>query len=361
MVLKVSLGVADLAATRFAVSPLGETIKALQLLARPDPPAVNRPWLDWAGEELRRRPLRLPNAWPLVVTGLPHYPEFLLPAPQGRWPAFADELAQLASTSRRAVRVSLRNVFGEGPWPDSARELFERPEFGQITAELTQAHDRLVAPHWERIRSVLDADIAYRTGLVASGGARAFFRDIQPDLQWSAGTLTVADRDTGTSEVWVELGPDGLVVMPGVFVWPHVSIGRATSTQTTLQYPARGAATVWHAIEDRAASGTAAEHLLGVIRARLLATLRSPATTTALARQLGVTPSAVSQHLAFLHRGGLIERQRSGRAVLYQISELGTALLGTPARAGPALGPPTGATVPCGRLARRRQARRPGP
>jgi DNA-binding transcriptional ArsR family regulator len=329
VVLKVSLGVADLAATRFAVSPLGETIKALQLLARPDPPAVNRPWLDLAIQELRRRPLRLPKAWPLVVTGLPYYPEFLMPAPRGRWPVFADELAELASTPHRAVRVSLRNVFGDGRWPDSARELFERPEFGQITAELAEAHDRLVAPHWERIRSVLDADIAYRTSLIASGGARALFGDMHPGLRWSAGTLTISDRDTGTSEVWVELGPDGLVVMPCVFVWPHVSTGRATSTQTTLQYPARGAATVWHAIEDTAASGTAAEHLLGTVRARLLGTLRSPATTTALARQLGVTPSAVSQHLTFLRRGALIDRQRSGRAVLYQTSELGLALLST--------------------------------
>jgi DNA-binding transcriptional ArsR family regulator len=331
VVLKLSIGVADLAATRFAVSPLCETIKALQLLARPDPPAVNRPWLDWARQELRREPLRLPSLWPLVVTGRPNYPEFLMPAPQGRWPAFADELAQLASTSHQAVRVSLRNVFGDGPWPDSARLLFERPEFGQITAEFTRAYDRLIAPHWERIRSVLEADIAYRTGLLARGGARALFGDMHQDVHWSAGTLTLADRDTGTSEVWVQLGPDGLVVMPCVSSWPIVSVSMATSTQTTLIYPARGAATVWHALEDEGASGTAAEHLLGVMRARLLSTLRSPATTTALARQLGVTPSAVSQHLAFLHRGGLIDRQRSGRAVLYQTSELGSAMLSTPA------------------------------
>jgi DNA-binding transcriptional ArsR family regulator len=330
MVLKVSLDVADLAATRFAVSPLCETIKALQLLARPAPPAVNRPWLDWARDQLRRRPLRLPSLWPLVVTGLPFYPEFLIPAPQSRWPAFADELAQLAATSAQSVRVSLCNVFGDGHWPESARALFENPTFDQITAELAECHDRLVAPHWDRIRPVLDADIAYRTGLVASGGARALFGDMHADLHWSAGTLTLTDPDTGNSEVWVQLGPEGLVMIPGVLNWPIVSVSRATSTQTTLIYPARGAATVWHAIEDQAASGTAAEHLLGSMRARLLSTLRSPATTTALARQLGVTPSAVSQHLSFLHRGGLIERERVGRAVLYQTSELGMVLLSTP-------------------------------
>ncbi len=40
MALVISLDVAELAATRFATSPLGETIRALHLLAKPDPPAV---------------------------------------------------------------------------------------------------------------------------------------------------------------------------------------------------------------------------------------------------------------------------------------------------------------------------------
>jgi DNA-binding transcriptional ArsR family regulator len=97
-------------------------------------------------------------------------------------------------------------------------------------------------------------------------------------------------------------------------------------------YPARGAATVWQADGfSGPGSGPAAlgavEALLGAPRARLLGALRSPATTSALARRFGVTPSAVSQHLAVLHRGGLIDRQRSGRTVLYQASELGISLL----------------------------------
>jgi hypothetical protein len=205
--LVISLDVADLAATRFAASPLAETIKALQLLARPDPSAVNRPWVNWARRRLRPRPLRVPSVWPLVVTGLPTYPEFLMPAPSSRWPAFPDELARLAATPTRAVRASLRRVFGDGPWPDSASELLQRPTFDQIIAELTECHDRLVAPHWERIRSVLDADIAYRAGVLASGGASALFADMHPDRRWSAGTLTLADVDTAQSVVPVQLGP----------------------------------------------------------------------------------------------------------------------------------------------------------
>jgi DNA-binding transcriptional ArsR family regulator len=128
-----------------------------------------------------------------------------------------------------------------------------------------------------------------------------------------------------------------VVIMPSVFGWPDVSVRKQTSTQTTLHYPARGAATVWYAGDgaggaapDPGAAATA--ELLGTVRARLLSALRSPATTTALARGFGVTPGAVSQHLAVLHRAGLADRTRAGRTVLYEATDLGLALLDPPRR-----------------------------
>ena len=324
------LDVADLAATRFAISPLTETITAMLLLARPNPSVVNQPWIGWARAQLERRPLRMPRAWPLIVNGLPSYPEFLVPAPAGRAPGLDTELARMRATPAEAVRASLRRVFGDHPWPDTATELFERPREGlaEIATELSEGHERLIMPHWERIRPVLEADIAYRAGLLTGGGARSLFSDLHPDVRWSEGTLTINDADERSSVFRVTLGPDGVVLVPTVLNWPQVSYSKATSTQTTVIYPARGTATVWEG--GVTAAGTAAEaveELLGAPRARLLVALRSPATTTALARRLGVTASAVSQHLAALHRGGLVDRQRSGRTVLYQTSELGLALL----------------------------------
>ncbi len=186
------LDVAGLAATRFVTSPLCETLRAVALLGRPDPPSVNRPWVRWARGELERRPLRLPRLWPLIVTDLPYWPEFLFPAPTGKSPGLEEELACLRTVPDEPVRASLRRIFGVDRWPDTA-----------------------------------------------------------------------------TVEV-----------------------------------------------------------LLGAPRARLLGALRSPATTSALARRFGVTPGAVSQHLAVQHRSGLVDRQRSGRMVLYQTSALGLALLG---------------------------------
>jgi DNA-binding transcriptional ArsR family regulator len=248
------------------------------------------------------------------VTHLPYWPEFLVPAPTGKSPEFEEELARMSATPDEPVRASLRRVFGGGQWPDTARDLFEQPResLAEIAAELADGHDRLIVPHWERIRSVLDADVAYHAGLLAGAGARSLFGDLHPDLRWSEGKLFMTDAEDGLDRQ-ITLGPDGLVLL----------------------YPARGVARVWDHLEalDPGSSGragdlAAVEALLGAPRARLLSALRSPATTSALAGRFGVTPGAVSQHLAVLYRGGLVDRQRSGRTVLYQASGLGLALLG---------------------------------
>lgn len=341
------LGVADLAATRFAISPLAETLRAVQLLGTPSPPAVNQPWVRWARAQLDRQPLRLPRLWPLIVFDGLYRPEFLFPAPTSKSAGLQAELAQVRATPEEVVRRSLRRVFSDAPWPASAIELAGRPResLEQIAAEIAECHGRLIAPHWERLRSVLDADIAYHAGLLAGGGARSLFSDLHPDFRWTGEALWLTDAEE-SMDTEITLGPDGLVLVPSVFIWPSWSVKRATSTQTTLSYQARGVAAVWEdaGLADfagfagpQSAGPGAAEAvaaLLGAPRARLLGALRSPATTSALARRFHVTPSAVSQHLAVLHRGGLVDRQRSGRTVLYQASELGLAVLTSGGGAG---------------------------
>lgn len=50
---------------------------------------------------------------------------------------------------------------------------------------------------------------------------------------------------------------------------------------------------------------------------------RGPLGVTAIAGELGVTPSAVSQHLRVLHHAGLVDRERKGYWVPYSIDEEG--------------------------------------
>jgi Family of unknown function (DUF5937) len=257
VLLVLEMDVADLAATRFAISPLCETLKAVRLLARSDPPALNRPWVRWARAQVGQRPLRLPRLWPLIATDLPYSPEFLMPAPPGKSPGFNEELARLCATPDATVRESLQRVFGDGRWPQSAQVLFERPResFAEIATELAECHGRLIVPHWERIRAVLEADISYHAGLLAGGGARSLFSDLHPGLSWSGGKLLLTDSETPQADQQVTLGPDGVVLMPSVLVWPEWQLKRRTSTQTTLVYPARGTATVWEAGLDGAGLG----------------------------------------------------------------------------------------------------------
>jgi hypothetical protein len=228
------------------------------------------------------------------------------------------------------VRRSLGRVFGPTDIPGAAQDLAQRPAAGlaQVAAELRLVYDRLVAPHWTRMRAVLDADVAYRARVLAEGGAERLFAGLHAHLHWADGVLTV-DQFKGTPydlDRRVALGPGGLVLLPTIFGWPYVSVKMSTSTQTTLRYPARGVGALWSAPLQPAPSQLA--RLIGPPRARLLAALRSPATTTDLARTLGVTPSAVSQHLTVLRNSGLVARERVGREVLYLATDQGLALLG---------------------------------
>ncbi|MFG2077179.1 ArsR/SmtB family transcription factor [Nonomuraea maritima] len=326
MALTVHLGVAELAATRFAVSPLSETVACLRQLGDRDRHAIHLPWLRWAQEILAEEPLHLSHTWPLIVSERLAWPEFLVPAPRGAGTSIEEDLEALQRTTAQQVRTSLRRVFGARP-PDAVARLAARPAAGlrAIAGELRAVHDRLIAPHWSRIRAVLDADVIHRAKRFAAGGAEQLFADLHPDLHWRDGRL-VLEGARWRSEIVVDRGPGGLVLMPVALGSPHVLIKKRTSTQTTVRYPARGAGALW-TMGTRAPSRSTVR-LLGRARAALLEALRSPATTTDLARALGVTPSAVSQHLGVLRASGLVTRERYGRNVLYMTTALGDSLCG---------------------------------
>ncbi|GAA5071941.1 winged helix-turn-helix domain-containing protein [Nocardia iowensis] len=107
----------------------------------------------------------------------------------------------------------------------------------------------------------------------------------------------------------------------------HVLI-KNTTTQTTVCYPARGVGALWAA--GTRAPADSLVRLLGRARAELLEALRSPATTTNLARAFVLTPSAVLQYLRVLRETGLLARERAVRNVLYMTTELGLRLCPSP-------------------------------
>jgi DNA-binding transcriptional ArsR family regulator len=169
---------------------------------------------------------------------------------------------------------------------------------------------------------LLEADIAVRAGALAAGGFESLFTDLHPDVTWAGEELVIHPRRTPSTIVNVR--GHGLVLCPSVFCWPRVAAATRPIASGTLRYPARGVATLWEAVEP---APEALANLIGRTRAAILAQLASPQTTSNLAANLGVTPGAVSQHLAVLRDAGLVATHREGRTTLHLRTNRANALV----------------------------------
>ncbi|MER6912341.1 winged helix-turn-helix domain-containing protein [Streptomyces sp. NPDC000594] len=322
----------DMAGTRFAVSPLGEVVASVRALGNSGGDGGSRHWADRVRPLLTAARLDLTPLTRLVgqdcfpgfpavpgapdapgvsgtpgtpgVSGAPGvsgFPDFPFPAPRTPRPSIAVELATL-----RAAR----------PGPDSAR-----------LAELIAAYwEVALAPFWPRMLALFEGDILDRAVRLAEGGARRLFDDFGPQITWESGRLRlVRCAAAGTG---VDGGGRGLLLVPSAFTGPGIcSHPGGTGGQPTLRYPPRGIGTLWGGAPEPCSDALAG--VLGRTRARLLAELVQPASTTDLARRIGVSAGGVSQHLTALRAAGLVSAHRTGRVVLYARTGVGEALVGT--------------------------------
>ncbi|MFG2619400.1 DUF5937 family protein [Streptomyces sp. NPDC048507] len=319
-------GPADLLRCRFGISPRWETQEAVRVLRRPDRQAYHLPWLrrvraDAAGLDLRPLWLLMPRRG--------HHPDLLSPPPLGPSATFEEELARVraAADDPRAAHEDLRRSLACTPGaldsPLGRRMLADPARAVAELADLTEAAWRaLVAPHWPRLRALLEADVLFHSRRLAAGGLEALFDGLHPGLRWSGGTATLTVERPSHHDR--ELGGQGLLLMPSAFVWPEVAGGYDPPWQPTLAYPARGIGALWTASPGPAPRALAG--LLGRARAEVLCALDEPASTTALAARLGLAPSTVSAHLSALRAAGLLIPARHGRQVLYERTPLAIAL-----------------------------------
>ncbi|GIH20474.1 ArsR family transcriptional regulator [Rugosimonospora africana] len=324
--LLIRLSADDIALTRFAVSPLGETVAAARLLLASGTHAVHLSWIRWARAELARDPIDLGLI--AAMFARPHVrPHFLTPAPDTRMPDFDDELDELRRTRAADVRASMTRTFGRpGDLPAPLRPLYDDPdrELPRLADDLRSLWTRLIAPHWPRIARVLDADIAHRGRRLADLGIGGLAPELDPSMSWTADGLALLPWVSPDCELRASEG--GLVLMPSVFGWPTTKVKMSTTTYTTLRYPARGVGGLWEHQARPPVATAPLTRLLGRPRATILYRLATPGSPADLARDLRVTPSAVSQHLAALLAARLVARERRGRTVLYLRTPLADAL-----------------------------------
>ncbi|MFC5181889.1 ArsR/SmtB family transcription factor [Actinomadura harenae] len=284
---------ADLANTRFAISPLGHLVHGVQGSACSGRSGLRQQW--WrtarrhvpAGSErlvalLNADPSRLP-AWSLP------------PAMDGVLePTLDQELERLESL---------------GP--------YETPGLMDAVRALFRA---CMADDWPDIRRRLRADLGHRTETMLSGGPTAVLRGLHPAMTWQDGRLVVTGTASGLRR---HPGGSGLRLMPCAFgrdgLHPVMDAG---------DHPIL----IYSALPQEAPAPARGRDLLVVLlgagRARALRALAgSPASTSELARRLGVSAPTASVHAATLREAGLTASMREGRSVLHCVTPLGTDLL----------------------------------
>ncbi|GAA0387402.1 ArsR/SmtB family transcription factor [Streptomyces luteireticuli] len=312
-------GADDLLRCRFAVSPLWETQEAVRILLQPHRHSYYLPWL----RRVRAAAARLDLAPLRLLTPRHGYaPDFLCPPPAGPLASFEDELARVRATDPGLARAELaRSLAGTPGAGESARgrAMLADPAAAvtELTGLLERAWRELLLPEWPRLRSVLEADVAFRTRQLADGGLERLLAGLHPSLSWADGTLTVDHR----ADHERTLDGEGVLLVPSAFTWPKMIAGFDPPWQATLVYPARGIGALWSA--PRPPSPDALVRLLGTNRAALLTGLDEPASTTALAHRHGLALSSVSAHLSVLRDAGLLTSRRHGRQVLYERTRLG--------------------------------------
>jgi DNA-binding transcriptional ArsR family regulator len=317
-VLRLDFGIEDVASVRFAISPMAETIGALRVLGDPDRSRPHQAWLSGLGELHAGEWLGLLLA---LVPADGYLPDFLTPpltVPIGEIDA---ELATIRATAPDIVQRELALTYAGRtmPAPISALHTDPATRLTEIVNAIARWYAIAIAPYWERLQAVLTAEIARQSRRLTDAGPRLALSNLHPSIRWHPGHLTVDMR----WDARVLLDGKGLLLVPSAF-WQDVGPIVLGSWQPTLLYPCTGAELIWQTEQVRP---NALAGVLGATRARLLIELEEPATTSQLARRLGLAAPGVSQHLQHLRSARLVAAARDGREVRYQRTPLAAELV----------------------------------
>ncbi|MGW2300482.1 DUF5937 family protein [Streptomyces sp. NPDC001809] len=313
---------ADLAQTRFAVSPMWEVVTSYRVLTGRADPGPHRRWVAQVRPRITRA--GLDRGWlAALVPAHGYLADFLNPTPAGPFPALDAELDALLRTPAEQVREDLRPL-AAGEHPARLRLLHDDPPavLRKVVDEIEAYWELALAPYWARIQHVLEADVFHRARQVAEHGSARVLSELHETVRWDDGTLRLVRRHCALSR---EQAGSGLLLVPSVFAWPRVLTRAVYPDPPQLAYPARGFGAVWQPRTSAATEAVAA--VLGRSRTLLLTELDTPASTTQLAAHCGLSAAGVSQHLIALRNAGLVTAHRSGRSVLYARTAVADQLL----------------------------------
>ncbi|MFB6817447.1 ArsR/SmtB family transcription factor [Streptomyces sp. NPDC056347] len=295
---------------RLALCESWQAFGAAALLVRygPDVPWPHAPWAREAHGLLTPR-LR-------SLVGLARHrgrvPSFLTAGATSRARGLAAELDGMTRVSAGLVRDELAREYPQGFADPLVAALVRDPgaQLGRLAAELSRFWRSAIEPRAAGMARSLEEEILFRSRTLAMGGGAELLRDLRVPYERTEG----ADRVTAVPMMFA----DGTC-------WWSVAGGR-----TVVSFPARGAGLL-RTEPERGGGGRPSREdrlaiLLGRGRASVVRQLAAPITTSALADQLGLAASTVSQHLSALVSAGVVQRHRAGTRVLYELNRSGLEL-----------------------------------
>jgi DNA-binding transcriptional ArsR family regulator len=354
----------DLGRVRVARQPhaLWETVLSLQTLQTRQR-TVLPGWRDAALTRLAtpRSSAALRVLWPLVPAR-GYFPDFLTPS-DGEG-AIADGIAAVLNTPVHRVAIELGRLAGSevgageggraaggveaagakgGPGPSAGPvppESSDHEPSGEpasaacgdeasasgwrldhLGEALAHYHRTALGPYMPRIRALVDADRAVRARALMDGGVEELLGTLRPTLRWCPPVLEVdypVDQE-------LRLDGRGLLLVPSVFCDRTPISLLDPSLPPTLVY---SVGRLPDDPADRAEADDSLAALIGSTRGEVLRRLgEAGASTSELARLVGISVASASQHASVLRRSGLVVSRRAGNTVVHRVSPLGTALI----------------------------------
>jgi DNA-binding transcriptional ArsR family regulator len=359
MAIRFELAADDDAALAHAVSPLFESVLSLHVLAEPKHHALQHEWvrsMRKASTPLRREIATLSFLYRWTL------PNCVLPSATGADDDFGVELARLrALRADVAAHELLRPLYDHGGARRGRARLRRDPDVRALAlrragrlgagarraaalvfddpAGLLERFARLLEAYWEeafavewaRIEPKLADGIASAGSTIARDGVYAFLLQLAPVLRVDPAAETFG-LDV-PHDHRVALRPENpLLLVPSVYVWPHVRVNCDPPWPLVVAYRApfllerlRPAAVPE---VERSLQALAAPTRLRIVQ---LVSER-PRSTQEIASLASLSEAAASKHLRQLAGAGLLTPRREGYYVLYSLAPDAFASLATELR-----------------------------
>jgi DNA-binding transcriptional ArsR family regulator len=328
----------------FSYSPLLEAVLSLHVLVEPKHHPLQHPWVR------RSRTLPAPLRREIAALSFAYdgfVPEFLMPSPASLYRSFEEDLHELEQLDDSTLALGFlrplydhrgerdealladlavrEHVLGRaelaGGDPELAALIFEAPRqlAKRFAALLASYWEAAFEEEWHALEPRLAETVHEAGRRIAGDGVYDYLTALSPQLLIDPQRREIR-RDL-PHEHTVEVGPRSeLVLVPSVFVWPHVRVNCDRPWPPAIVYPAPFALA-------GGKSKLPSEDVVHVLRAladdtRLRALKLIAAgerSTQELAPLIGISEAGLSKHLRLLARAGLVQARRDGYYVLYSL------------------------------------------